>query len=300
MRIGFAILIILYNLKAPAQAPENPLELAANQKNNVLFDRYFEAWANGTNAVTDAELAKLNDTLQQVYKVFTAFYDPIRKNAHRSWVNYRNSKYLAIQDRLAVFISTQPFYKYLSDKRYQLKTHHEYLCGTLELNYSDKGKKWMYGSGCDDKDTINISDKFFDTIFSFRPAVKSGNKQVLYIDAIHERQLREYVNCFAPILAYKYGPDAVDIGQLNKQINARKKHMDQYLKIWYGQGEHFQKRYMYYNWTIPSLPEITSITFDEKLQNARVEFITIGAAGISILKREGDNWKELLYYNPYY
>jgi hypothetical protein len=91
-------------MRMPGPDQEQRLALAYKTQSPGKLDTFFQRWAAETPPLSDEAIARLSDTLQNVYAVFRAFYTPL--DLHRlggsEWGDsiYQKVHYLVLQDRI--------------------------------------------------------------------------------------------------------------------------------------------------------------------------------------------------------
>ena len=90
------------------------LEDAYKKNSTLKLKTFFDSWQKDVPTISDNELVKLNDTLQNAYKVFKAFYNPldIDKMGGSEWKNdiYKKAYYLIVQNKIKIYLTGDKIY----------------------------------------------------------------------------------------------------------------------------------------------------------------------------------------------
>lgn len=266
------------------------LKKAYRKNSTELLNQFFAQWQQATPTITDAELATYNDTVQEAYKVFKAFYKPNQLDSigGSEWGNdvYKDAKYLIVQNGMRInFTDTIKYYSkaYLDSITYQRALH-------LYKNDTSKIKRWF-------NERWTVFDGFVkydtdyswaylkntlpvDTILNFRPQINCGNKIPLY----HNPQFTSYIYSFLKNSYYPLSSFGISNAAQAKGESAKKKEfLENFIKIFYGHWGGY--------WQLESYPVAYNVTFDKNMKSAVITYRMIYEGGSTILKKIDGHWK---------
>jgi len=111
-----------------------------------------------------------------------------------------------------------------------------------------------------------------DSITDFRPAIRRSGKTPLYLTKKYD----ETLNAFLGDGLVKLGKDGRD------ETSDKKEFLENYVKIDVGH---------WYDWLLPAVPEVYTITFDKNMKYAIIFYRISSCTGGEIaIKKEGNTW----------
>jgi len=249
------------------------------QKSTEELDRFFKNWAREIQPITNAELVKLNDTLQQAYKVFESFYQPkdIEKIGGSEWGNeiYANAKYLVVQSSIRIgftktlnkdsVIHSNVKKIYPTDttmqNKFLRKVNGKYEPQTLRMFYSrDAGV-------------------IIDTIKEFRPQIE----RAVFLTEEYESLMNAFLGGKHYELGYR---GIMNPAKAKGESKRRLDFINQMVTIFHGHWGGY--------WILESHPYAYDIIFDSEMKFALVNYKLIYEGGEVLLERQiHDNWKIL-------
>ena len=275
---------------AYSQTELNVLKKAYKNQSTEELKNFFDAWSREISPITDVELLTYNDTIQQAYKAFIAFYKPHRLDSlgGSEWGNdiYKNVDFLIVQNKLKI---------YFTDKIYYTEQEkEEFVINEINRIFSDSASKrltWLERDengklssrafeyfGIDNR-VILKEEKLTDSIMNFRPSVNCNGKLPLFLTKKYDKIL----NDFLENEHWKLGTGGLMNPARSKGKSAKRKDfLENYIKIFYGHWGGY--------WQLYSYPQTYSITFDKDMKYAKINFRIVYEGGYAILKREGEKW----------
>jgi len=273
--ILFFIFSLFVNISLYSQTDLKMLEEAYKHSSKKKLKNFFDAWSREITPITDAELSTYNDTIQQAYKAFVAFYKPHRldsicgidnimykKRFFFFYTRYELDSIEAIQwtNRLykdVDFLIVQNNFKiYFTDKIYP----------EFERNFY-----FWYDE--------NENSKQVDSVVNFRPQINCNDKIPVYLTPKYDTLL----NTFLGSEHLEFGTGGImNVAQAKGKSKRKKSFLENYIKILHGHWGGY--------WHLCSFPEAYSITFDKDMEYALIYFRLHYGGGEAILKREGETW----------
>lgn len=247
-RLLFTLCFLLYFATSFGQRRDTLLFKAYKSKSLTELKAFFDNWASETKGSED--LLTLNDTTNNVYLVFQAFYNPkdVARTGGSEWGNeiYKNAKYLLVQDMI--------YYG---------------IVDTLLRNGSD--------SSADDE--IFERAKGYDSLKNFRPRLTFSDAQAVVLTKAYDSLL----NRFLGNQHYKFATGNIMSPARSKgESEKRKQFLENYIKVWYGHWGGY--------WQLLSYPSAFRITFDKNFQNAVVDYKMVYEGGFAYLKSVNGKW----------
>jgi hypothetical protein len=290
-RYTLSIFLLFIPFLTNAQKEEQLLEKANNKNSKELLKTFFEHWQHEIPAITNGELAQLNDTLRQAYGVFKAFYKPLNIDSigGSEWGNniYDNVAYLILQNKVWIYSQEKIFYTESEIDKFIVDNINKTIKEDSikqKLLKRDNGKLSSYTIRTFGPDKDIFSDDegtsvIIDSILNFRPQINSS-KAPLYLTPKYDKIL----NTFLGNTYHKFGTGGImNPAKAKGESEKRKVFLENYIKIWHGHWGGY--------WQLNSYPACSSITFDKNLEFAKIQFRMVYEGGEAILKRENGNWK---------
>ncbi|WP_295936486.1 hypothetical protein [uncultured Alistipes sp.] len=232
------------------------LNKAYKKRSKELLGEFFTSWQNQTQPISDNELGLLSDTILNAYKCFGSFYLPmeLEKIGIPEWGTDMNedASCIIVQNKLKINIVDS-----LKFERTENNPEEEIL--------------FSVGEGYYDADDITYSEVIND----FRPVIKDYGRKILYLNDIYSDTLNSFLGRKLVDNRYVYGISY-------KQVRKRENFLKSSIRVWPG---HWNS-----DWHLITQPEVFSITFDSKMENAIVFFRVVYQGGTAILKKENDEW----------
>ena len=306
MEIGYRgkgkyVWVVLFLFTITSVHPQTDLKMLEkayehNSKEELKY--FFDTWSREILPITDTELSTYNDTIQQAYKVFAAFYKPHRLDSiGGSYYNafYKNVKYFIVQNAIGIYFSDEKLYYTEQEKREWLTNKFNELykdndsirqdllkqIGEARIDYACYGclehlfDRYYY-------DEIEEKIKEVDHIINFRPQINCGNKIPCYLSPKYETLLYTFLGNNLKKNSKKRSSKILLL-YTKEQIEERKYFLENFVKIDYG---HWVRWY----WQLCSYPLIYEIIFDKEMKHARIKFQVVYKFGEAILKKEGEAW----------
>lgn len=290
MKLLITILLAIASTIAFGQNEIKTLRKAYKKKDNTQLYQFFKNWENEVQPISETEWEKLNAIQKETYHVFKAFYQPDRIDllGGSEWGNdiYKEAKFLIVQDFIEIFSSEKVYYT--ENEKEDL------VADFINLNIDEDStrqkllkrdedgklsKEVMDLFGTTEFLTLEFDHRLVDSISDFRPPINSENKQPLYLTRKYSDILYAFLgNRTIPLRKDGMMKPARSKGKSEK----RKQFLETYIKIWQG---HWGKY-----WQLHSYPMAIAITFDQKMDFAKVDFRMIYEGGEAILKKEDGNW----------
>ena len=235
------------------------LEKAYKEKSATKLKDFFVGWSQDVPPITDTELLELNDTIQQTYKAFISFYKPHRLDSigGSEWGNdiYKKADFVIVQNAIEIYFTDKVYYS------------------------AQETEKYIFNFfGPDSRE--NAGDRILtDSITDFRPAVRCDKKTPLFLTEKYDKIINSFLgNNYLPLGTGGIMNPARSKGQSAK----RKKFLENYVKIFHGHWGGY--------WQLYSYPEVYSITFDNDMKYARIDFRLVYEGGEALLKNEEGVW----------
>ena len=276
----------------PSARKISPLEEAYKARSKERLTQFFRGWSATIPTISEKELAQLNNRQKEAYGVFTAFYKPHRLDSlgGSEWGNsiYAKAKFLLVQNDIKIRTTNRIFYSdaYIDSVITGVITRTEKVDSIkqrrLEKVNEKLNQRVREEFGFEDAFSFhntNDPQKAVDSLMNFRPNVKVPGKQAIYLTPERAKTLRAFLgDKHLPIGAGGIMNPARSSGESEK----RKLFLENGIKIWYGHWGGY--------WQFDSYPVAYSITFDESMNYARVNFRMVYEGGEAILKKTGGNW----------
>ena len=288
--IKFSVLVILsFSINYTySQSTAEMLEKAYKKKSTKKLKDFFYTWSNDVPPIADLELSEYNDTIQQAYKSFISFYKPHRLDSieYSEWGNemYKDVGFLIVQNTLKIYFTDKVFYSEEEKK--------EFVINEINRRYFDRDsiRISMIERLNNDSREINIFFNWYseekikkriltDSIMNFRPSVFCNGKIPVFLNETYKEMINAFLgNKFLPLGAGGIMNPARAKGQSEK----RKRFLENYVKIFYGHWGGY--------WQLYSYPQAYSITFDNNMEYARINFRVVYEGGEAFLKNENGVW----------
>ena len=272
-----------------SQTTAGILEKAYKEKSTKKLKDFFYTWSQDIPPITDLEISGYNDTIKQAYKSFIAFYKPHRLDSigGSEWGNdiYKNVDFLIVQNTLKIYFIDKVFY---SEEEKE-----EFVINEINIRYFDRDSTRI--SIIERLKNNNRDIDFYyrrysgeklkksiltDSIMNFRPAIHCNGKIPLFLTETYKEMINAFLgNKFLPLGAGGIMNPARAKGQSEK----RKRFLENYVKIFHGHWGGY--------WQLYSYPQAYSITFDNNMEYARIDFRLVYQGGEAFLKNENGIWK---------
>jgi hypothetical protein len=266
------------------------LKKAYRKNSTELLNQFFRQWQQENPTITDAELATYNDTIQEAYKVFKAFYkaNQLDSIGGSEWGNdvYKNAKYLIVQNELQIYFTDT--IKYNTPEQIKsiiypdvLKAHDNDSSKANRFFANGRGLSGnLFTEMCECTDWYKLKDKILvDSIMNFRPQINCGNKIPLYYD----QKFIRYIDSFLKNSYYPLGTFGISSPAMASGESAEKKvFLENFIKIFYGHWGGY--------WQISSYPDIYYFTFDKRMHFAVVEYRMIYEGGAALMEKRDGKW----------
>ena len=254
LKLFFIAIVLFLSTDLFSQTGSVLLANAYKTKSTIKLRVFFEDWSLKTKTMNGEQLNKSNDTIQNIYNVFQAFYKPkeLNKIGGSEWGDdiYKNVKYLVIQNDIPFEIGDS-------------------IIDIFE-------------------DTLYFSEIFTKKNTSFRQGVLTSFRPDLSIEGSKCLILtKEYDNIINYFLGSKHlslgigdiMSPARSIGESRK----RQEFLENYIKIFYGHWGGY--------WQLYSYPKVEKIRFDNTFNNAIISYSMIYEGGDAHLKKINGIWK---------
>jgi hypothetical protein len=268
------------------------LEESYKKNSAELLKQFFLNWNQEIKTITNDELLNSNDTVNQAYQAFTAFYKPhsIGSIGGSEWGNdiYSNVDFLIVQNFIKIYFTNKIHFSEQELEDYMIENINKHVkTDSIREKYlTRKNGKFqnitieMYGP--DGGYYSNREKVLTDSIVDFRPRIDCDGKIPLYLTENYRDLLNAFLgNNHLPLGAGGIMNPARSKGQSEK----RQKFLSQNIKIWYGHWGGY--------WQLYSYPQAYSITFDKDMQYAKINFRMIYEGGEAILKNNNGEWTVL-------
>ena len=271
-----------------SQSEKEMLEKAYKGKLATELKDFLIAWSQDVSPITDVELSAYNDTIQQAYKTFIAFYKPHRLDSisNSEWGTdiYEKVDFLIVQNFVKIYFTDDKIYyteqeweNFVVDKINQARS------------MSKKNRTYWLKRGEDGKLSDHTLGNFsphnyfqnwmVDSIVNFRPFINCNGKTPIFLTKKYDEILNDFL-----------GNEYIELGtggimnpaRSKGESEKRKVFLENYIKIFHGHWGGY--------WQLLSYPEAESITFDKNMEYARVDFRLVYEGGFAILKNEGGKW----------
>lgn len=273
-----------------SQTASQLLKKAYKKQSTELLKQFFQNWNQEVQPISEIELSKLNDTIQQAYSIFTGFYKPqsIDSLGGSEWGNYiyRDVDYLIVQNFIEIYFTDKIYY---SEKEID-----DYIVENINKNIKEDSTRQKMLKRIDGKLHIYVLENFgpnqsifytntdilTDSIMNFRPTIECNGKHPLYLNSYYN----DILNAFLGNKHFSLGIGGIMNPARSKgQSEMRKKFLENNIKIWYGHWGGY--------WQFYSYPKAFSITFDKEMKYARVCYRMVYEGGEAILKKDNEKWK---------
>lgn len=292
VKLSVFIILLFFTSCLYSQSEMKLLKKAYKEKSTTKLKDFFIAWSQDVLPIADTKLLEFNDTIQQAYKAFISFYKPHRLDSigGSEWGNdiYKDVDFVIVQNALKIYFTDKVYYSTQETEEYIVN----------EINRR-----------CSDKDSIRISilenlknkdgtiDEFYfytfgpysrakamdriltDSIMNFRPTVRCDNKTPLFLTKKYDEIINSFLrNNYLPLGA----GGIMNPARAKEQSEKRKKFLENYIIIFYGHWGGY--------WQLYSYPKAYSITFDNDMKYARIDFRLVYEGGEAFLKNEEGVW----------
>jgi hypothetical protein len=293
MKKAKAILILLLICLSKigfTQSNGRNLQQAYKDQSLTELNQFLDNWNKKIPAISDAEYAKLNDTVKQAYNVFSTFYRPLNIEAlgGSEWGNqiYDKAHYLIVQNTASVYLRTKIYTNTEIDSIVVSETNKSNLSDSVKNNLLRRRNNRLsrdaierftpYDLYDDDKDRLILKVK------GFCPTINCGDKKALYLTPKYDTLLNAFLgNTQLPLGAGGIMNPARSSGESGK----RQKFLENFIKIWYGHWGGY--------WQLYSYPTADAIIFDKSMKYAIVKFRMVYEGGEAILKNNNGKWELL-------
>lgn len=291
--VSLLILICVFAITEALQAQKSGtrmLKKAYKQNSTVLLDQFFRKWQVAVPTITDKELATFSDTIQEVYKVFTAFYKPTQLDriGGSEWGNdvYQKAKYLIVQNELEIYFTDTIIY--YSKEKIDSLVYQEVLLAykddTAKVNTFIHDERWkksnVWTQEYSNFNWTSIENKWpTDTIRNFRPSIDCDSKIPLY----YHIDFFSNIYLFLKDQHYPLGFNGISSPAHAKEESEKKQQfLENSIKIFYGHWGGY--------WQLHSYPTAYYVIFDKNMQRAVIEFRMIYEGGAVLLEKKNGRW----------
>jgi len=291
IKIYSTLILILAEVTCFSQQNGKHLLHAYKNKSVTELFQFYENWNKEIPAIGNQEYSKLNDTLKEVYNVFTAFYQPlnIRSLGGSEWGNeiYNKVTYLIVQNSVKIYVTNKIYHSTEEIDSLVVKSiNGANINDSVKLELLKRKNNKLsphvierfdpFGSFYDRKDSL------IKQIKNFRPRISVQNKKTLYLIPKYDILLNAFLgNTHLPLGSGGIMNPARTKGESAK----RQKFLEHFIKIWYGHWGGY--------WQLYSYPTATSIVFDKDMRYAQVNFRFVYEGGEAILKNNKGKWELL-------
>ena len=284
--VGGAILFILmfFSFSVYAQNEGKLIEKAYKQQSKKKLKNFFDAWRHEITPIIDTELSTYNDTIQQAYKAFTAFYKPHRLDSldNSGWYNdiYKDAKYLIVRNNFKIYFADKVYYTEQDKKEWLINRYNELLKDndSIRQQMIDKTDRW-FETFFDLSDNPLKNHKQVDSIANFRPQINCGDKIPVYLTPKYDTLLNAFLG--SEHLEFGTG-EIMNVARAKGENEKRQNFLENFVKTYHGHWGGY--------WYLYSFPEAYSVTFDKDMEYAIIDFRVVYEGGEAILKREGKTW----------
>ena len=289
----YVFVILLFSTSYIYSQPETKiLEKAYKEKSTTKLKDFFIVWSQDVPPITDTNLLEFNDTIQQTYKAFISFYKPHRLDSigGSEWGNdiYKKVDFVIVQNAIKIYFTDKVYYS--------AQETEEYIVDEINRKYFDKdstrismlerlknrdgtiNEHYFYFFGPYSRE--NARDRILtDSIMDFRPVVRCDEKTPLFLTEKYNKIINSFLgNNYSPLGTGGIMNPARSKGQSEK----RKKFLENCVKIFHGHWGRY--------WQLYSYPQVYSITFDNDMKYARIDFRVVYQGGEAFLKNENGVW----------
>jgi hypothetical protein len=266
------IVFFLFTISfAYSQTELETLEKAYKHKSKKELKNFFETWSNEISPITDAKLSQYNDTIQQAYRVFVAFYKPCRLDriggSEWGYDIYKNVKFLIVQTAIKIYFTDSIYVERNGDT-------------ISDFDFYSKQYDWYYR---------NKNKELADSIMDFRPNIQCNGKIPLFLTKKHEKILYDFLevdNIKREAGLFITPTKFTNSGVSEKgQFSRKKIFLENHIKIgyaWNNKGTFSQ---------LHSYPYLYSIIFDKNIKYAIIYYrIGCSIGGKIAVKKESNKW----------
>jgi hypothetical protein len=285
-RNALAILIILLKTSVYAQTQKAILDGAYNNNSLKQLDKFFKTWNREIRPISTKELAKLSDTIQNIYNVYYTFYKPVSNSdflldSAKASDFYSNISYAILPDDVIFSFTDKLYYDAKETNDYITQTVNKYIKADstrqkilkFEGKYSQSATE-MFGPS---SKSLFYQEKvlFADTIENFRPQIRI-NRKVLFLNNTYRTLLNEFIG--NDVTEVETGDSSYLSGESVKKVEFLSNRIKVIPSHWIG-------------WKYYTFPLILKITFDQNMQYAKLIFKIKYSYGEALLKKENNEWK---------
>ncbi|NDV94460.1 hypothetical protein D0T84_05930 [Dysgonomonas sp. 521] len=277
------ILLLFFCILDYAQA-QDILETAYKKKSKIMLNDFFRNWQEEIKPIGKDELLSLSDTIQNTYKVFSAFYKPLDliSVGNSEWGDsiYQNVKTLIVQNSVKIYFVDKVYYT-------EEETDSIVTCFIKKSATSEKVidrrriNLYLEASGSIN-DMLGYKEVLTDSIMDFRPNVNSQSKRITYLVPKYNVALNNFLgNSYWKVKGKLY----FSPNRGRREVEKRKAFLEDEVKIWDGHWGGY--------WQLLSYPQAYSVVFDKDMEYAKVYFRLVYQGGEAYLKKENGNWTVL-------
>lgn len=307
------LLHIFFILLSTSLYSQDLLEQAYKNKSEKELNHFFRNWQENIPPITNEEFKNETDTIQEAYKIFTAFYHPHHlvttdKKSKQDISIYHKVNYYIVQNSLKISFQDKIYYSeeeigqiitnYINTVDDPLKELGEFTDEQLQhmhvsINVLDqyrenqlkryKEEKGVYIKLLEER---GVLDKMLNSpihssriVNNFRPYIKT-DKPVVFLTPKYNQILNSFLGV-SPGRIHEESNSEKPL-QIRKDSEKRRKFLEKSIRISHG--------YWSNNWELVTYPEIVHLVFDKDMQYAKVIFRLVYQSGEAILIKVNDEW----------
>jgi hypothetical protein len=260
------------------QKQDRLLQNAWQSNSTKKLGAFFDTWAREITPLSAKELAKQSDTIQNVYLVFRAFYNPLKTGwLHNSeWGNnfYKKAEYLVLPANICfALVDTL-------DKDTLIKKEYARIARKLKIPAAS------VAATAKTSRTIMKLFRFdwpeparYDTIHDFRPQVSFETPKTVVLTNSYDFLLDSFLG--HPQASLGAGSIITPLTS-EKEIENRRKFLEEYIRTWY--------RTRTGHWQLLTEPFVYSIILDKAFKNALVNYGVPGEGDYAWFKKIDGVW----------
>lgn len=256
------------------------LKQAFKERNNPLATAFFDRWAEAIPPYSSTFITSLDETTQEAYRIFAAFYHPrdLASIGGSEWgvSVYEGVRYAIVQQELefevveSFMLDTIVARQDVSNPEVPSMPGFTFIKKNNGL-YDEVMISWGLGSASQGTSTV---------LTEFRPILNLGEVKTLFL-------AKDYAATLVSFLQNKqvrFGKDGLFKAARSRGKSAqRQAFLEPFIRIFYGHWGGY--------WQLLTYPEVNSIVIDQKMENAIVYFRMVYEGGEARLHKENGRWE---------